>query len=149
MVTPVSRVDVDPNFEKQLRKLKEDAAAHEGALRTGGQVTWMRPLDWAGDPFDYESIHRALNRDTANAQFVDAVKDANNPGTVGDLIAATLMVDYLGTMERAYKNRVTMGRCRRVAHLAGRKRGHGSDTGPLVQSALEYARRVVKKSKGP
>lgn len=148
-VTPASKVDVDPNFEKQLRKLKEDAAAASLALRQGGQVKWMRPFGWEGDPTDYESIHTALNRDKANDQFIDAVKDANVPGVVGDTISATLMIDYLATMERAYKNRATMTHCRRLAHLAGRKKGHGSDTGPLVQSSLEYLRRVVKKAKGP
>jgi hypothetical protein len=147
--TPASKVDVDPNFERQLRKIKDDARAASEALRSGGQVKWMRPHDWEGDPTDYESIHEALNRDRANEQFVDAVKDAQAPGVVGDTISATLMIDYLATMERAFKNRATMSHCRRIAHVAGRKKGHGSDTGPLVQSSLEYLRRVVRKAKGP
>src|SRR5687768_6232711 len=139
---PASKVDVDPNFEKQLRKLKDDARVQEEALRKGGQVKWMRPLNWNGNPADYAGIHQALNRDTANSQFVDAVKDARTPGVTGDLIAATLMIDYLGAMERAYKDRVTMTKPRRVAHTAGRKKGHGSDTGPFIQLAVEYLRRV-------
>jgi hypothetical protein len=147
--TPVSKVDVDSNFERQLRNLKEACAAHERALRTGGQLRWMRPVNFAGDVFDYASIHAALNRDVANQQFVDAVKDAQNPGVSGDLIAATLMIDYLAAMERAFKDRVTMTRCRRVAHVAGTKGGHGSDNGPFVQSVLEYVRRVVRVAKGP
>lgn len=146
--TPVPRVDVDPNFERQLRNLRDAARAQAPALRSGGQVRWTRPLGWNGDPHDYAGIHAALNRDTANQQCVDALADPNLPGTTGDVVAATLMVDYLATMERAFKNRVTMGKCRRLAHAAGRRAGHGSDTGPLIQCPLEFLRRLVQRSKG-
>lgn len=144
-----SKVDVDPNFERQLRRLKDEAAVRAVALQAGGQVLNMRPLGWPGHVDDYGSIHDALNRDVANQQFIDAVKDATKPGTSGDLIAATLMVDYLGSMERAYKNRVTMSRARRVAHAAGRTAGQGSDTGVFVQGVIEYLRRIIQHSKGP
>ncbi len=146
--TPRSCVDVDPNFERQLRNLKTLFAAQEQPLREGGQVKWMRPLGWSGDPTDFSAIHAALNRDQANQQYIQAVQDARQPGVAGDLIAATVMIDYLATAERALLNRITMNRCRRQAHAAGRARGHGSDRGVFVQSGIEYIRRIVARSRG-
>lgn len=146
--TPTSKADVDPNFDAQMENLRRLAAAAAPALQTGGQVQWMRPQDWSGDVFDYEDLHTPFQRDTANEQFVAAVADAQAPGTVGDLVSTTLMIDCLATMERAFKNRHTMGRCRRLAHAAGRLAGQGSDQGVFVQSYLEYMRRLVRRAKG-
>src|SRR5262245_7307814 len=39
------------------------------------------------------------------------------------------MIDYLGAFQRACMNRFTMTVPRRIAHMAGRKKGHGSDNG--------------------
>src|SRR5262245_2811304 len=146
---PESKVGVDPNFDKQLHALQAAAAQAAAALRTGGQVRWMRPDAWNGDPNDYEGIHDACNREVANSQFVDTVKDAQHPGRVGDIIAATLMVDYLGVLERSFRQRLLMGRVRRYALTAGRQQGNGSDTGVFIQADLEYLRRIVKQTKGP
>jgi hypothetical protein len=146
---PRSRVEVDPNYEANLRAVQEAAAQTAPALRSGGQVLWTRPANWNGDPLDYEGIHTALNRDQANAQFVQATADAQAHGVMADLVAATLMVDYLGVLERAFKQRLGHGRVRRHALAAGRKQGQGSPNGVFITSNLGYVQRVVKKGKGP
>jgi hypothetical protein len=145
---PVSTVDIDPNYEAQLRALQTQSTTQATALRSGGQVQWTRPATWTGNPNDFAAIHTTFNRDVANQQFVNAVKDAQHPGVTGDLVAATLMIDYLGVLERSFKQRMTMGRIRRNALVSGRKAGHGSPTGVFIQSGLEYLRRIVKRAKG-
>lgn len=149
MATQASKVDVDPNFDTVLHDLQEHAALAAEALKSADQVTWFRPAAWAGDPFDYEAIGPAFNRDQANQQYVEAVQSAQAPGVVGDLIAATLQVDYLAVMERAFRNRHTMTRPRRVCHVLGRKNGQGDQGGGFIQGVLEYVRRRVAQAKGP
>lgn len=146
--TPKSKVDVDPNFEKQIKALRDHAAAEAAARNVGGQVKWFRPAGWNGDPFDYAGIGTALNRDGPNQGMIDAIKDQDNPGTTGDVVAAATMIGRLATLERAMKARHTLRRIRATAHVIGRKRGHGQDTGPLVQLGLEFVRGVVKQSRG-
>jgi hypothetical protein len=144
---PESKVDVDPNFEKRLRDLKDSAASAAEALVEGGPVTWFRPQGWNGDPFDYPGLAAPFNRDKANQGFVDAVKDPQKPGTTADLVAATAMIDELACLERSFKLRHTLRRTRATAHVAGRLKGHGSDTGPIVQLGLEFVRGVIKQGK--
>lgn len=158
---PQSKVDIDPNFEAQLRALQEHAALAGEALRSGGQVPWCRPAGWAvldpadpdynpldlgGDPFDYAAIHAAFQRDAANEQFLEALS-AETPGVSADLMAATLMIDYLGALERSFKQRMTMTRARRYAQAAGRQQGHGSTAGVHIGGTLEYLRRLVQRAK--
>ena len=152
---PVSTVDIDPNFEDQLRALQAHAARAGYSLRVGGQIPWCRPAGWAdpadpdnpgGDPFDYEAMGQAFQRDTANEQFVEAV-DPEAPGVVADLVAATLMIDYLGVLERSFKQRMTLTRVRRYALAAGTAAGQGDEQGVYIQGPLEYLRRVVQHGK--
>jgi len=140
---------MDPNFEKQVRKRKTDAAAEAQARAGAGQAKWDRPAGWAGDPFDYAAMHAAFNRDQANEQLVEAVKDPASPGTTGDVVACSTMINRLSTMERAFKVRHTLRRCRAVAQAVGRKKGHGADTGPLIQLNTEYVRALLRQAKAP
>lgn len=148
MAAPTSKVDIDPNFEAQLQSLVAQSNDQQVALSQGGQVRWTRPENWNGDPFDYNNISVALNRDAANAGFVAATSDPSTPGVSGDLISATTMIDYMATMERSFRNRITMNRCRRMAHLGGVKLGQGSESGVFITAPLEYVRRVVAKARG-
>lgn len=146
---PRPRVDVDPNYEANLRALQAAAAQAAPALRSGGQVKWTRPAGWNGNPQDYHGMHTALNRDQANSQFVQAVASAQDPGVMADLVAATLMVDYLGVLERSFKQRMCHGRARRHALASGRKAGQGDPNGVFITADLEYIRRVIYKGRGP
>jgi hypothetical protein len=145
--TPVSKVQMDPNFEGQLRALQTQAAAEATARKTGDQAKWMRPTGWLGDAFDLAAMGVPFSRAAANTGYEAAVKDASAPGTSGDIIAATAMVDYLATMEQAFRARQTLRRCRATAHLIGRKVGHGDPRGPLVQCGIEWLAGVMAQAR--
>lgn len=149
-MTVRSRVDVDPNFELQVRALRAAFGSLADATLTGGQPRWMTPelLGWSGDTEDREGMSAPFARDQANAQFVEAVADPLEPGTTADLVAATTMIDWLACMERAYRARHTMPRNRAALHAASRYAGHASEQGALTTCALEYVRRIVRQAKG-
>lgn len=147
MPTPKSVVTMDPNFEKQLRRLKAAAAAAYAGGSTGGQVPNYTPVGWNGDPFDYAGLGVPFSRAAANDGMVKAMADAANPGTTGDVVAGAVMVNELAVMERAFRVRHTLRRCRATAHALGRKRGQGADTGPFVQLGVEYVRGILKQAK--
>ena len=149
MADPVSRINMDPNFEKRLRDLRDHAAEQSTAVRDGGQRTYMTPEDWNGDPLDVEGLSVPFARTQANQQMIEAMADQSNPGTTGDVVAASLMISELAVMERAFRVRHTMRRPRAAAHTAARRQGHGSDTGPLIQLGVEYVRSVIQQAKKP
>lgn len=144
-----AKVNVDANFEQQLRQLKTNAAAEFQALTQLQQNSWNRPAlgDWDGNLDDWEGIAKAFTRQQANDEYTQALADAKAPGVAGDTIAAPLMADYLGCLERAYHNRHQSWH-RALMHSAGRKQGHGSDNGPLTVSVLEFLRNIIKRTKG-
>lgn len=148
MADPVSKAQLDPNFEVRLRDLQKHAAAEHDARTSGdGQVRWDRPGSYAGDLFDLKSMHEPFSRERANSDYLAAVTDPENPGTVGDVIATTTMIDYLAVMERAFRMRHTMRRPRAVALMLGRKRGLGGERGPFIQAGVEYVRSLLKQAK--
>lgn len=139
---------MDPNFEKRLRDLQQAAKAeYEGQSSGAGTTHWFRPQEWTGDVFKLEALHEPFDRKKANEDYQKAVKDPEAPGTTGDVVATTTMIDYLAAMEAAFRVRHTMRRPRAMAHMLGRKRGHGSEKGPLIQCGVEYLRGVLKQSK--
>lgn len=144
------KADIDPNFENQIRTLRDQAAAEHDARIKGNQTAWMVPKlgEWDGDLFDREGMAKAFQRDKANEDFTSATSDPLDPGVTGDMVVTTLMIDYLCCMARAYCFRHTMRRPRAMAHVAGRKRGHGDNNGTLVQTTLEYIRNIIQQTKG-
>ncbi len=142
-----SKADVDPNFEKQLRRLKEDARANGDALAAGGQTRWARPVGFDGDVFDYDGMHTAFTRDKANQDFVAAVANPDSPGVSGDLVTTTTQIDYLACLERAYRMRHAGGMPRLLLHGAGAMKGAGSDQGVYTLCGVEFVRRLVAEAK--
>lgn len=144
-----SKVDMDPNYDLQLRSLREQAAAEAEAVLSGQPSQWMRPSGWAGDLDDWKAMEVPFASTTADQQFVDAVKDPTTSGVVGDVIAAATMIEYLSVMERAFRSRHAGGRIRNIIHAQARKAGQGSAEGSFTQIGLEYPRRIIKRAKGP
>lgn len=144
---PSAKATMDPNFDKRMRELKENAKQEYEERSQGNQVKLFRPKGWNGDLFDVEGLSTPFLRDKANQDFVEAVKDAQSPGTTGDLVATTTMIDELAMMEAAFRSRHTMRRPRAVAHMLARKRGHGDDKGPFIQLGLEYVRGLLEQSR--
>jgi len=138
---------MDPNFEKQFRRLKKSAKDQHEQGKKGGQVKQFRPEGWNGDPFDYEGLSEPFNRDKANDDLVAAISDGDAPGTTGDVVVCSVMINQLSIMERAFRVRHTMRRCRAQAQQLGRQRGHGDDKGPFIQLGVEYARALLKQAK--
>lgn len=146
---PQAKTDVDPSLEKNLKALQQQAQAESQKRPRGEQVPWVMPRagEWSGDLFDWVGIHKAFDRSFSNDKFIEAIKDPKNPGTVYDLTIATTQIDYLATMERAFRSRHTFSRPRLAAHVCGRKRSYGSDRGHIIQGVLEYVRGMVKENK--
>lgn len=147
-----SKAVVDPNFEKQVKRLIELAKTRyeNGKL---GQTQWERPEvdsgepSWDGNLDKIDEVGAVFNREAANTSFVDAIKDAESPGADGDLVAAQLQVDYLGCADRAFQARHTFNWPRAYALALGRKRGQGDDRGPLGITVLELVRHIVGEAK--
>jgi hypothetical protein len=142
-------MEVDPNVEGQIRQLRERAKEEAEARKGGTQTQWLMPTlegEWDGDLFDIEGISESFNRDGANDKFEEATKDAEDSGVVGDLVSATLQVDFMACMERAFRQRHTMRRPRTFAHMAARRQGHGNERGTLTQTNLEFIRNIIKQS---
>jgi hypothetical protein len=146
---PQSTIHMEPNFEKRLRELQQHAALEVARRSLGQQVPWHRPAGWNGDPTDVEGLSAPFDRSVANQCAVDAIKDKDKPGTVGDVVAATTMIDYLATMERAFRVRHTMRRPRAVAHALARMKYQADPFGPFIQGGVEYARELIKRAKEP
>lgn len=144
---PSAKADMDPKFEKRLRQLKDDAKEEYNKRKVGEQVKWFRPPEWEGDLFDFEGMSEPFNREKANDDYVKAVENAEAPGTTGDIIVTTTMIDELAMMEAAFRSRHTMRRPRAVAHMLARKRGQGDDKGPFIQLGIEYVRGLLEQSR--
>ena len=142
-----SNIAVDTYLETQLTTLQTQAKDEGTVRQSGAQNKWMRPelFETGGDPKDWRDIADIFSSDATNQVVIDAIKDVNNPGTTGDLVIANLETDYLATMERAYRLRLTMSWPRAVAHACGRKLGHGHANGPLMRG-LEYLRNLVAQA---
>lgn len=140
---------MDQTFEQRFRNLKEHAKTTGDDLLQGKQRKYFRPEGWAGDPLDIEAMSPPFKREQVNQQLIQAIADQENPGTTGDVIAASVMINELAVMERAFRARHSLRRCRATAHVVGRLQGHGDDKGPLIQLATEYVRAVLRQAKKP
>lgn len=149
MAEPVSKIDMDPSFERRFRDLRDHAAAQSEAVLGGEQRTYFTPIGWNGDPLDVEGLSVPFSREQANQQMIAAMANQSEPGTTGDVVAASVMINELAIMERAFRARHTLRRCRATAHTQARLQGHGSDTGPLIQLGVEYVRSIIQQAKKP
>lgn len=148
---PVSRADVDPNYEKRCRDFKNAALVEATNITVGNPTVWFRPEGWDGrlSGTNYlENISVPFARTAATNDYLAAVTDPNSPGTAGDIVVTTIMAETLGVMERAFRVRHTLRRVRATCHVVGRKLAQGQDTGSFTQSNLELIRTLLAKTKG-
>jgi hypothetical protein len=149
---PRSKVNMDANYESRFRDFMLHAEDEAQRVSQGRGIAWFRPGDWDGDlsAARFEEMSEPFLRQDLFNEFSETVSPASKeepPGTVGDIIAATTMAETLSVMERALRMRHTMRRIRATCHLVGRKKAHGSDTGPFLQSNVEYLRGLLKQSR--
>ena len=154
MAKPTAKADIDPVFDAQLHKLQELSKEEAETRLKGEQNAWIFPEvspeggeEWTGDLFDWKGMSRMFSREKSNQTFIDATKDAENSGVVGDLIVTLTQIEYLAIMERAFRARHTMRWPRALAHAMGRKSGHGHDRGVFITCGIEYVRGTIGQSK--
>lgn len=135
--TPKSTSDVRSTFVSSINDMATAALSIANAAKTAGQRRWSRPSGWNGDLNNLDAISTAFNRQQNNQDFINAIKDAKQPGTVGDLEVSQIQIDYLAAQERAFRAR-HCSRLRRSLHAAARKYGHGVDNGVLKRGILGY-----------
>ena len=146
---PKPRVKMDPKFRDRVTELKKHAEKEKDDRKLGKQVLWYRPEDWTGDLFAWQEFETPYKRTQANDQGVEAMKDGESPGVTGDIVAAQVMIEVLATLERALRVRHTMRRPRAIAHMLGRKKGHGHELGVFAYNHIEYVTELIKQAAVP
>jgi hypothetical protein len=143
---PTTKATITAEFRKRLADLQRYAAL-EAAAVNGGASRWYRPSDFEQSPHNAAAVGEPYSREELFGQFVDAVKDPNAAGTVGDLSLIQLQGDFLACMERAFRARHHSS-CRSRAHAAGRLRGHGHAYGVFSQGLLRYLEALNYANRG-
>lgn len=137
---------IDPNFVEQLDKLKDQSkriyiSTLVGDDSDGNCVTSQRkwqiptPNTWDLNLFNISGISGAFDRATANQVYIRALtkgpkvglldKAPEGEGRVADCQAMKIQIDYMATMERAFRLRHASSiRCK--LHSAARRRGHST-----------------------
>jgi len=147
---PISRANMDPNYEKRCRDFQTAALVEASNTAVGGAPVWFRPEGWDGrlSGANYlENMSIPFSREAATNDYLEAVKDANNPGTSGDIVATSIMAETLSVMERAFRARHTLRRVRATCHVIGRKLAQGQPTGAFIQSNVEFVRSLLAATK--
>jgi hypothetical protein len=148
MANTESLSDIRDRFVTVVSWLKDSAENAGAGLRGTEQRTdsWPDKNEWSGDPFDLEDLGKPFDRSEQDEDMHKIVTAEEKFGVVGDLQLITLQGDYLATLERAARLRLTT-RCRALAHAAGRLRGHGHPGGLFNRGVLGQIARLSKLSK--
>lgn len=144
-----SVADVREKFRKQTDKMKTNSEKIAKAYQLKEQRPWMHPEleGWKGDLFDLKGMAKPFDRDENHQDLLNAVKSPNSPGTSNDLIASQLQGDFLGTCERAFRER-HKSVIRSRLHSAGRHYGSGHEKGIVKAGIQNYIQWLVKTGKG-
>jgi hypothetical protein len=141
---------IDANLEQLVNHLKQQKHTASQERRKHGQIPWMRPPvtdAWDGGQ-EPVALHVPFNTDEAEQALREAYKP-KEAGNVGDTVVLTMQIDYAAQAERAYRARIGQSFARSIAHVTAREKGHGSDTGAIVGSTLNYFNLVLKKGGQP
>jgi hypothetical protein len=149
--TATRKSDVDPVFEDQLNTMQDQAQQEYIDHGTNGydqtQTLMPDPKEWSGDLFDWDNMSKPFSRKKSNDNFIEAIKKVASPGVSGDAVITTTQVEYLAIMERTFRARHTNSFPRVMAHMLGRRRGHGDqEYGLFTKGLLQYVRGIVKQS---
>jgi hypothetical protein len=143
-----SKSTISDVLEELLNDLAQTCKRNSEKLEEGKQAIWMQPPNAEEvTTSDWPALHSLFSSDKPNQELLDSV-NPQDPGNSGDLILTNTQIDYLSTMERAFRARHTMTFPRNVAHHMGRKAGEGSDSGPLKYGVLDYLKEIKKVAAG-
>lgn len=138
-----SKAQVHTRFTAQVQQLAAEAGLiHQGVTSGDGREWQLGDLNgWSGDVTDIPGMARPFDRSEIGQNFADVYQPAE-PGTVGDAATLRLQNDYLAAMERAFRTRhASSVRCTIMA--AGRRNGHQSGQGPLLDGVIRYAQDLL------
>lgn len=107
--------------------------------------------DWTGSPFDITGetggsitgMSTPFYRRDSDRNYIQAVQTSQQTdgGRVADRMTAKMQIDYLATMERAFRLRhATSTRC--ALHAASRRSGQGASTG-VFNTVMDYIKSVL------
>lgn len=140
---PVSKGQVHDAFTEMILRLQAEGLRIGEALELTQQRIWQN--DDEVEPFNIPDMGDPYDRSAINSNYVECVNDANEPGTVGDVVSVKTQGDILATMERGYRARhATSVRC--LAHAAARRKGHGHGQGIFSEASgpLKYVTAALK-----
>lgn len=114
-------------FITRIEDLKTQSDTLGRAERGAEQRVWMLPTNMTAGPLDVPKLHLpSFDRTKINDEYnkIHADKGAK----VGEAGSLKIQLDYVATMERAFRMRhATHIRC--VGHAAARHNGHGNGAG--------------------
>lgn len=131
-------------FAKRISQLQSDAKNLSQSFTGGEQRKWQIPEGLkTRSLLDVPKLHDPdFDRREINANYDEAVKSAESPGTSGDTVSLKQQIDYMATEERAFRFRhATTVRCMSMSH--GRRDGHGKGNG-IFDSVYRQAENVTK-----
>ncbi len=141
--------EVSKVLSKLIETLSSQCLEVAKARKAGNQAKWVMPDKeggWQGDLFDFASIVSAFDSSQSNQELLDAIKDVEDPGVVGDLLNCQVSIEYLAVLERAFRQRHTQSFPRSVLHGGARKYGLGAQQGIFKWVILKYLEDIQKMS---
>jgi hypothetical protein len=141
----MSVVPVDAGFYSHLVQLSQQARAASDGSRALTQRRWCIPplSDWGGNLHDLVGMSSAFSRDSLNSLYEYALLNPQAGGTVGDCAASKTQIDWIATMERAFRTRHA-SRIRCAAHASARRLGHGNVNGIFTGGIFGYVQGMVQ-----
>ncbi len=138
-----SKGQIHARFTAQVRALAAEAGLLHAGVTTGTGREWqLGDLNgWSGDVTDVPGMGKPFDRKAIGQNFADVYQ--GEPGTTGDAATLRLQNDYLAAMERAYRTR-HVSSVRATIMAAGRRAGHASPQGPLLDGVIRYAQDLLK-----
>lgn len=141
----VSRGRIDERFFVQATALANQSGEQADATMLSTARPWQigDPATWDGDPLDIEGMTAAFDRTQIGVVMSQIYSGKDEPGTTGDANTMRLQNDYLAAMERAYRTSAAE-LCRCELFAAGRRRGHASPSGVILDGVVRYAQDLLK-----
>jgi hypothetical protein len=139
--------DIGQHWQKQHQRMVDYAKKDWTAMKLGAVWMWYQPdaQGWNKDLFDLTGMSQPFDRQDQFNDFDSVTKDGNSPGCVGDLMAIQLQGDYLGTLERAFRERHKSWP-RMMVHSNARRYGHQHDLGVFQTGFKSYLQFILKQT---
>lgn len=136
----------DTRFKDNIKKMAEQSNEMADAMFNGGASVWELADHKGKDPGNYAAVRDTFSRGELDSNCQD-VYNPDSPGTDGDAKVVRLQSAYLQAMERAFRLR-HCSLARSEAFSAGRRRGQGSENGPLQSpyGVLGYIEKLIELS---